>query len=47
MKTVVLVVCLTVGALVTIAPLLLSFEQASAQMMMNPNMMRNFAMAKW
>ena len=25
--------------------LLLSFEQASAQMMMNPNMMRNFTMA--
>ena len=45
MKTVVLVVCLTVGALVTIASLLLSFEQASAQMMMNPNMMRNFTMA--
>jgi hypothetical protein len=45
MKTVVLLVCLTVGALVTIASLLLSFEQASAQMMMNPNMMRNFTMA--
>lgn len=36
--------CLTVGAL-AIAPLLLSFEQASAQMMMNRNMMRNFTMA--
>ena len=44
MKTVVLLVCLTVGAL-AIAPLLLSFEQVSAQMKMNPNMMRNFAMA--
>jgi len=44
MKTVVLLVCLTVGAL-AIAPLLLSFEQASAQMMMNPNIMRNFTMA--
>ena len=38
-------VCSTVGALVTIASLLLSFEQASAQMMMNPNIMRNFTMA--
>jgi hypothetical protein len=44
MKTIVLVVCLTVGALATIAPLLLSSEQVSAQMM-NPNMMRNFTMA--
>ena len=44
MKTVALVVCLTVGAL-AIAPLLLSFEQASAHMMMNPNMMRIFTMA--
>jgi hypothetical protein len=45
MKTIVLVLCLTVGALATISPLLLSSEQVSAQMMMNPNMMRNFTMA--